>query len=81
MNEMLEIYHLLEQEQSESGQDNLIREFVLEHARATEVLKSLQELLGVEPKKAAGPMNPQEMQQMQQMHRSPRGHFSSMAMA
>ncbi|MDA1050276.1 MAG: hypothetical protein O3C40_07325 [Planctomycetota bacterium] len=63
-----EIYHLLEQEQSESGQDNLIQEFVLEHARATDVLASLEELLGLESKQAAAaPMNPQQMQQMQQM--------------
>ena len=62
-----EIYHLLQQEQSESGQDNLIKEFVLVHARATDVMTSLQELLGLETKKAATPMSPQEMQQMQQM--------------
>ena len=62
-----EIYHLLQQEQSESGQDNLIREFVLEHARASDVMTSLEGLLGLETKKTAAPMNPQEMQQMQQM--------------
>ncbi|MBC8354862.1 MAG: hypothetical protein H8E66_23030 [Planctomycetes bacterium] len=72
-----EIYNLLQQEQSESGQDNLIQEFVLEHARATDVLTSLQELLGLESKKAATPMTPQQMQlmqqQMQQMQRSSGG--------
>lgn len=62
-----EIYHLLQQEQSESGQDNLIREFVLKHARASDVMTSLEGLLGLETKKAATPMSPQEMQQMQQM--------------
>jgi type II secretory pathway component GspD/PulD (secretin) len=62
-----EIYHLLQQEQSDSGQDNLIREFVLEHARAADVLASLESLLGLETKKSATPMSPQEMQQMQQM--------------
>lgn len=61
-----EIHALLQQEQSESGQDNLIQEFVLEHARASDVLTSLQELLGLESKTAAVPMSPQQMQQMQQ---------------
>lgn len=61
-----EIYHLLQQEQSDSGHDKLIQEFVLEHARATDVITSLQDLLGLESKKAAAPMNPQQMQQMQQ---------------
>lgn len=63
-----EIYHLLQQEQSDSGQDNLIKEFELQHARASDVLTSLEELLGLESKKAAAaPMSPQQMQQMQQM--------------
>ncbi|MCA9121137.1 MAG: hypothetical protein H6822_17405 [Planctomycetaceae bacterium] len=62
-----EIYHLLQQEQSELGQDNLIKEFVLNYVRAADVMTSLQELLGLETKKPATPMSPQEMQQMQQM--------------
>ncbi|MCA9141961.1 MAG: hypothetical protein KDB05_04215 [Planctomycetales bacterium] len=62
-----EIYFLLQQEQSETGQDGLIHEFILKHARATDVMASLQELLGLESKKSATPMSPQEMQQMQQM--------------
>lgn len=62
-----EIYQLLQQEQSDSGQDKLIREFVLEHARAADVMASLEALLGLESKTAATPMSPQQMQQMQQM--------------
>ncbi len=61
-----EIHSLLEQEQSETGQDNLIQEFELQHARASDVMTSLQELLGLESKKPAMPMSPQQMQQMQQ---------------
>lgn len=67
------IQAILSEEQSPDGQQRLVREFVLQYARATEVIEQLQMLVGVEPKSAAskGPASPdqmqQQMQQMQQM--------------
>lgn len=43
---------LLTEEQSSDGQERLVREFRLEHARAADVLEQLQTLLGIEPKAA-----------------------------
>ena len=61
-----EIYAVLLQEQSSEGESRLIKEFPLSYTRATEVLESLKELLGIESKKAAGPMTPQQMAMMRQ---------------
>ena len=60
-----EIHAVLEQEQSNEGEERLVRSFVLKFARAEEVAEQLKELLGL--KKAAAPMTPQQIQQMQQM--------------
>jgi type II secretory pathway component GspD/PulD (secretin) len=60
-----EMYSVLEQEQSNEGDERLVRPFVLKFARAEEVAVQLKELLGL--KKESAPMNPQQMQQMQQM--------------
>lgn len=59
-----EIYELLRQEQSDRGQDRLMREFPLTYVRASDVLAQLEGLLGLS-KKSSGPMTPQQMQQMQ----------------
>jgi hypothetical protein len=62
-----EIHTLLQEEQSSTGQERLVREFRLEHTRAGEVLDMLEALLGIEKKSGpSGPMSPQQMQQMQQ---------------
>ncbi len=54
-------------EQGDSGKDHQLREFKLSYARVDDVLASLKQLLGIQDKAAAGPMNPEEMrQQMQQ---------------
>ena len=61
-----EINALIEQEQSNSGKSPLIEEFVLNHARAADVLAELQTLLGLQSKRAlATGMSPQ-MRAMQQ---------------
>ena len=59
-----EIHAVLEQEQSNEGEERLVRPFVLKFARAEEVAEQLKELLGL--KKQSAPMTPQQMQQMQQ---------------
>jgi len=63
-----DIYRVLKEEQSGSGQERLVREFVLEHTGAEEVLATLQELLGIEKKSSAPPrpMSPDQMRAMQE---------------
>ncbi|HVC92204.1 MAG TPA: secretin N-terminal domain-containing protein [Pirellulales bacterium] len=62
------IRELLSEEQSDTGQQRLVREFKLRHTRAAEVLETLNTLLGIEPKGAAGQADPRQMfQAMQQM--------------
>jgi len=58
-----DIYRVLKEEQSGSGQERLVREFPLEHTGAEEVLTTLQELLGIE-KKSSGPPKPMTPDQM-----------------
>jgi type II secretory pathway component GspD/PulD (secretin) len=70
------IWELLQDEQSESGDDQLVRAFLLEHRRAEDVIRLLRELLklqsppGEADQESGGGMNPdmvmQMMQQMQQ---------------
>ena len=65
-----QICAVLKQEQSLSGQERLVREFVLQHARASDVLTQLETLLGSAKKPAMPvPMNPQQMEMMQQQAR------------
>ena len=62
-----EIYAVLQQEQSDTGQERLVKEFVLMHAKASDVLGQLETLLGVE-KKQRSPVgtDPRQMAEMQQ---------------
>ncbi|MEX2288429.1 MAG: secretin N-terminal domain-containing protein [Planctomycetaceae bacterium] len=60
-----EIYRLLEQEQSQTGQERLLANFPLKYTRAADIKTKIEALLGVE-KKSQGPMTPEQMQQMQQ---------------
>ncbi len=66
-----EVYDVLLEEQSHDGQEQLVKEFQLEHIRAADVDKMLRELLGM-PKAetggggAAAPGSPEQMMQMQQ---------------
>lgn len=43
-----DIYHILQDEQSNSGQEQLVKTFQLEHRRASEVIQLLYTLLGLE---------------------------------
>ena len=63
-----EIYAVLQQEQSDTGQERLVKEFVLMHAKASDVLEQLETLLGVEKKRQRSPMgmDPGQMAEMQQ---------------
>ena len=62
-----EINALIEQEQSNSGRSPLIEEFVLNHARAADVLIELQTLLGLQSKTASATgMSANQMHAMQQ---------------
>ena len=63
-----ELHAVLQEEQSANGQERLVREFVLKHARAEDVREQLLGLLG-ESKKSGRrrlPMSPEQMQMMQQ---------------
>jgi hypothetical protein len=65
-----EVHTLLTEEQSPDGQKRLVREFRLEHTKASEVHELLLSLLGVEKKPpSGGGMSPQQlaMQQQQMM--------------
>lgn len=63
-----ELYAVLTREQSPTSQERLVREFVLQFARATDVSEQLKGLLGVDSKSRGPqmPMSPQQMEQMQQ---------------
>ncbi|MFH1920062.1 MAG: secretin N-terminal domain-containing protein, partial [Planctomycetota bacterium] len=58
-----EISRLLEEEQSTTGQDGLVRTFPLKHTLAEQVLEQLQALLGIESK-SKGPAQPTTPDQM-----------------
>ncbi len=62
-----EINALLRQEQSTNGESPLVEEFVLNHARASDVLTELETLLGLQSKKAPTvPMSSSQMRALQQ---------------
>lgn len=61
------IRDLLQEEQSNSGQQRLVEEFKLRFTRAEEVLDTLNTLLGIEPKQAAGPVDPRQLMQAMMM--------------
>lgn len=63
-----ELARLLREEQSPKGQERLVREFVLQYARAEETAEQLKDLLGAKQSGFPMPpgMNPQQMQQIQQ---------------
>lgn len=62
------IRDLIAEEQSDSGQQRLVREFPLRFSRAEEVLDTLNTLLGIETKQAnAGQMDPRQLMQAMMM--------------
>ncbi|MEX0712350.1 MAG: secretin N-terminal domain-containing protein, partial [Pirellulales bacterium] len=63
---LLKIRELLSEEQSDRGQERLIRTFKLQHTRASDVEETLNTLLGLEKKESSGPMTPEQQMQAQQ---------------
>jgi type II secretory pathway component GspD/PulD (secretin) len=61
------IRDLLTEEQSHTGQQRLVEEFKLRYTRAEEVLDTLNTLLGIETKQAAGPVDPRQLMQAMMM--------------
>jgi type II secretory pathway component GspD/PulD (secretin) len=63
------IRELIAEEQSDSGQQRLVREFKLQFTRAEEVLDTLNTLLGIEPKQQgpASPLDPRQLMQAMMM--------------
>ncbi|HVX14487.1 MAG TPA: secretin N-terminal domain-containing protein [Pirellulales bacterium] len=61
------IRELLSEEQSDAGQQRLVREFKLRFTRAEEVLDTLNTLLGIETKQAAGAVDPRQLMQAMMM--------------
>ena len=49
-----DIYNILQEEQSDSGQEQLVKTFPLKHRRATEVIVLIRDLLGVDPPPGGG---------------------------
>ena len=49
-----DIYQILQDEQSDTGQEQLVKTFRLEHRRAGEVIVLLRELLGIDPPPGGG---------------------------
>jgi type II secretory pathway component GspD/PulD (secretin) len=64
-----EIYNVLKSEQSGESKKTLVQEFVLQHARASDVQTQLQTLLDIPPKSGlpAMPQSPDQAQQQQAM--------------
>jgi type II secretory pathway component GspD/PulD (secretin) len=61
-----QVYAVLKEEQSGTGQERLVREFALKNTRAKEVVEQLNTLLGIKAVSAPPmPINPQQMEQMQ----------------
>ncbi|MEO1614821.1 MAG: secretin N-terminal domain-containing protein [Planctomycetota bacterium] len=64
---LAQIASLIQRERSQDRRDLLAPEFRLRHISAESAKQMLEEFLGVEKKKAAAPISPQQMQQMQMM--------------
>ncbi|HWB08679.1 MAG TPA: secretin N-terminal domain-containing protein [Pirellulales bacterium] len=65
---LLRIRELLAEEQSDSGQQRLVREFKLRYTRADEVLDTLNLLLGIEPKQQGGAaVDPRDLMRVMMM--------------
>jgi type II secretory pathway component GspD/PulD (secretin) len=61
-----EVARILEDEQSAESVAKLAKEFVLEHVRASEVIRDLERFLGIEKKERATSTNPEYAMAMQQ---------------
>ncbi|MCA9192075.1 MAG: hypothetical protein KDB03_09940 [Planctomycetales bacterium] len=63
---LLDIHRLLEQEQSAIALENLAKEFILSHARASQVKEQLEAFLGIQRSAGGGSMSSDSMRMMQQ---------------
>ena len=61
-----ELNRILNEEQSQSAQEGLAREFVLEYVRANDAKDQLRQFLGLETAKKSSPMSPEEQMAAQQ---------------
>lgn len=74
------IRDLLQEEQSNSGQQRLVREFKLRYTRAEEVLDTLNTLLGIETKQqTAANVDPRQMMQAMMMAQQMGGQGAALA--
>ncbi|MFK7819613.1 MAG: secretin N-terminal domain-containing protein, partial [Planctomycetaceae bacterium] len=61
------INSLLEEEQSEQVEEGLVRQFVIKHRRAEEVMRLVQQLMGINPDNPAQKMSSGQMKQLQKI--------------
>ena len=59
------IHQLIEEEQSDQVEEGLVRQFVIKHRRAEEVMRLVQRLMGINPDNPAQPMSSAQMKQIQ----------------
>ena len=69
-----EIYRLLSDEQSDTGEESLLRMFHLKNSRASDVVELLQEFLGIESKAKGAPMTPQQRPQSSRRQQAQQGN-------
>jgi len=62
---LTELFRILNEEQSQTAQESLAREFELKHVRTVEVREQLMQFLGMESKKKGGGGMPPEQQMME----------------
>lgn len=58
------IYELIQEEQSGKVEGELVRQFVIKHRRAEEVMRLVQKLMGINPDNPAQPMSSAQMKQI-----------------
>ncbi|GAB5402509.1 MAG: hypothetical protein Aurels2KO_07400 [Aureliella sp.] len=64
---LLDIYNIIQQEQSATALENLAREFVLKHARASSVKQQVEAFLGIASSSGGGMPSSSSARMMQQM--------------
>lgn len=62
-----QVYEVLRAEQSAESHERQMRDFKLEHVRASYVKEKLEQLLGIASKQSQMPMSPEQQQQMMMM--------------
>ncbi len=59
------IHELLQEEQSDQGEEGLVRHFKIRHRRAADVMALVQQLMGINPDNPAQPLSSAQMKQIQ----------------